>query len=73
MRLTLRLGSTFNDLLDDIQNGDFRIGLHVQSIDGGDSDAFVSGPGTPGVPLPSAAGLGGAALVGLAVRRRRTV
>lgn len=74
MRLTLRAGRTFADLLGDLQTGELRIGLHVQAIgDNGESDGFVSGPpGGPIIPLPSAAGMGGVALLGLAARRRRT-
>ncbi len=74
-RLTIRfvyqVGTTFSDLVDALNNGALRVGLHVRSIgDAGESDGFVSGPPTA-VPLPSAAGLASIALAGLGLRRRR--
>lgn len=68
--LTFNSGFDFADLLGDIEDGDFRIGLHVRSLQNGQSDSFVS---TAAIPLPAAGwallmALGG---LGLAARRRR--
>jgi hypothetical protein len=62
-------GATFTDLVDALNSGDLRLGLHVRSIgENEDSDSFVS---EVVIPLPTTAGLAGLGLAGLAVRRRR--
>ncbi len=67
-------GRTFADVVNDLQSGELRIGLHVQAIGtGGQSDSFVNlPPATVIVPLPTTAALGMAGLGGIAARRRRT-
>ena len=65
--------STFGDFLYDLAVGNFRLGLHVQSIGGndGDSDSYIST-----VPVPAAGILFGSALVGLGLfgrRKKKTV
>lgn len=42
----------FDDLLDEMENGDLRIGLHVQGFDNGFSEGFINNGGTPVVPAP---------------------
>lgn len=66
MRFTLAPNRTFQDVVNDLNSGELRIGLHVRSIGtSGDSDAFVNTAQV--IPLPPAvwAGLSGLALVGL--------
>jgi hypothetical protein len=64
-------GFDFSDLLAGFDSGDFRVGLHVRSLVGGDSDSFVN---VSPVPLPAAGFLLIGALGGLAaLRRRRTL
>jgi len=65
----------FNDLINNLFSGDFRLGLHVISIedepdgdaDSGGSDAYVT---VSTVPVPAAAWLFGSALLGLFATRR---
>ena len=70
---SLGSGFSFNRLISNIISGDFRIGLHVISIEGEGSDAgsdsYIST-----VPVPAAAWLFGSALFGIVVpgvRRRK--
>ena len=67
IRFNLINGKTFADTLAALDDGDLRIGLHVQSINDaggqGGSDSYINGdPGGPNVPTPGAALLG---LIGL--------
>ena len=67
-------GISYADVIDDINSGRLRMGMHVISQVDGDSDAFVTGGGdTPVIPLPAGAGLALAGLAPLAFRRRRTL
>jgi hypothetical protein len=52
----LGTGATFGDVINELNNGSLRIGLHVQSFPDGGSEAFIN-DGTV-VPAPSAALLG---------------
>ena len=60
----------FSDLLANIYSRDFRLGLHVISIEGEGSDAG-SDSYVNAVPVPAAAWLFGSAIVGLVATRRR--
>ena len=63
---TTSFGITFADVLAGLDSGALRLGLHVQSIGGAGSEAFVNA-----VPLPAAGWLFGSALFGLMGLRRR--
>jgi hypothetical protein len=67
--LNFNAGFDFTDFLAALESGDFRIGLHVRSLAGGASDAFVNLPSS--VPVPAAGFLLIGALGGLAALRRR--
>jgi PEP-CTERM motif len=58
---------SFADILAELANGDLRVGIHLQSIDGGGSESFVNLP----IPEPGTALLMGMGLTSLATRRRR--
>lgn len=64
MTFTLASGTTYADLLAALQSGAFRVGFHVRSIAGSNSDSFVNV-----VPTPGCAAL--MTLGGLAALRRR--
>jgi len=79
---TLQGTNTFEDILTALASGDFRVGLHVQSIGtNGISQTYVNGacvsscPETGGgegtVPLPGAAWLFGTALLGFMAKAGR--
>jgi hypothetical protein len=65
---------TFADTVVALGTGELRIGMHVQGIgQAGDSEGFVNTPPSVVIPLPGAAGMGIAGLLGVAaIRRRRT-
>lgn len=63
-------GSSFDSVIAGLNSGAFRIGLHVQSIGGGTSDAFVNKTPNP-VPLPAAVWLFGSALLGFTTLSNR--
>jgi hypothetical protein len=69
--LNFVVGFDFTDFLAALEEGDFRIGLHVRSLgeDGEESDGFVNTPSV--VPVPAAGFLLIGALGGLAALRRR--
>ena len=62
----LQIGSTFADVLAELENGDLRIGIHVQGFGTGGSESFVNDP----IPEPGTVLLLGLGLAGLAARRR---
>lgn len=72
MRFNLINGTTFQGIVDSLQSGALRIGMHVRAIgQDGNSDGFVNTPPTVVIPLPGAAGMGIAGLMGIAAVRRR--
>lgn len=74
MKFDLQPGATFQTVVNALNSGSLRLGLHVRSIGNGASDAFVSGGGggnTSVAPVPAAASMGLAGLAGVAVIRRR--
>jgi len=67
-------GMNFGDVMERLENGLLRIGMHIRSIDPqGGSDAYVNGdrPPPPMVPLPGTAAMGAVGLGVVASRRRR--
>jgi len=56
----LQGGGTFIDIVDELTNGDLRIGIHAQAFPGGGSESFVNFPiPEPGTALLLALGLAG--------------
>lgn len=73
LSLAYGAGFSFADVIAAMNDGDLRVGLHVQQLGDGKSDSFVSTPAPAPVPLPAAAwmllaGLGG---LGALARRRK--
>ena len=63
---------SYTALLEAMDSGDIKVGIHAQAFASGGSESFVSTPHTPptGVPSPTAA-LAGMGLLGLIASRRR--
>lgn len=68
--LNFASGFTFDDLLAALTSGEFRVALHVRSLNQGESDSFVNTPLSP-IPLPAGLPLLGLGLGALALLRRR--
>jgi hypothetical protein len=66
--LALLSGKSFSDVLDDLADGDLRVGLHVQGMgkDKCGSESFVNTP----IPEPGTAALVGLGMLALGVKRR---
>ena len=47
----LKDGKTYSDVLDDLDSGDLRIGIHVQAFESGAGESFVNNG--PVVPAPA--------------------
>ncbi len=75
IKFTLTGGATYTSLINAINAGTLRLGVHVQSIGAlGGSDSYINGPSNPpAVPEPSAiiSCVLGAGLMGLAALKRR--
>lgn len=69
MVANLASGKTIEDLFFDLNNGDFRIGLHVIDFPGDYSESFVNNPTI--VPIPAAGWLLLSGLAGLAGLNRK--
>ena len=69
--LLYSVGSDFDDVVTALNDGLLRIGFHIRSIDGGESDSFVNVPPVTEVPIPGAIWLMGAGIAGLGFARRR--
>lgn len=65
VRFSLQAGKDYQDVLDDLESGALRIGMHVQDYDSGGSESFVS------TPLPEPASMGLLLVGGLGLLRRR--
>jgi hypothetical protein len=63
----LQSGGMLQDVLDELNDGTLRIGIHVQGFANGGSESFVNVP----VPAPAAAGLGALGLLVVGWARRR--
>ena len=57
-------GSSFDDIINALNNGSLRVAVHVQGFDSGGSESFIN------TPIPAAAWLLGSGLVGLVGVRR---
>jgi len=59
-------GLAFENILSALDNGTYRIGLHVQGLADGESESYVNGGGTSPVPEPATMLLFGTGVAGLA-------
>jgi len=68
----LQGGQTYQSVLDDLDDGDLRIGIHVQGFASGGSESFVTSGSAPApVPEPATMLLLGSGLLGLSSFRKR--
>jgi hypothetical protein len=66
VQFTLQGGQTFADVIDELETGELRIGIHVIGFGSGGSESFINPP----VPEPGTAALLAIGLVALGMRRR---
>jgi hypothetical protein len=69
LAVAISLTGSFQDVLNALASGTLRIGLHVQGLPNGGSDAYINNP--TAVPLPMAFLLGAPVLGGLLLAGRR--
>ena len=66
IQFTLQGGQTFADVIDELETGELRIGIHVIGFASGGSESFINPP----IPEPGTAALLAIGLVALGLRRR---
>lgn len=65
----LQGGTFFDDVIDDLNTGTLRIGIHVQGYDSGGSESFVNAPNLTPAPTALLLGIFGLSVVGIKLRK----